>query len=451
MRNRRVVFAMLGSALGAGLSSFTMVARDLLMAREMGISGAVDTYVISYTFVMFVSSVLATSMSGALTPAYMRQREESGEPIALGLAWQAGVRLLCVLAIAACLILVASEQILAVIASNFTADARDLARRTLCWMAGLLPVQAVVAILTVIANNRGSFVRPSMAMALPPFVAALALLLLPQMGVLALAAGTLFGSFTQLACFPAEWRALLKGRVAPKSHKRVLFELRNQYLPVVMSGCLMSAAPLIDQAMAATLDGGSVATLSYGQKLSSLIISISAFALSSVLLPHFSSMVARDDWDNVYRTLSSVRRLIIIITVPLTVLLVLYSRPLATLVFQRGAFTTEDVAAVAYVQALLVLQIPFYLTGTLYVRLISALHRNEILLYGTIISLVVKLVANLVLMRWLGVAGIALSTAVVYVVACAYLGLSAHMAAKARVEASTNAKGRAARGAIEDA
>jgi putative peptidoglycan lipid II flippase len=78
------------------------------------------------------------------------------------------------------------------------------------------------------------------------------------------------------------------------------------------------------------------------------------------------------------------------------------------------------------VQAAYLLQVPGHLLGILYVRLISALQANRLLMVGSAINLVVNIGLNLVFMRRYGVAGIALSTAAVYGVSCVYLAFVAH-------------------------
>jgi putative peptidoglycan lipid II flippase len=74
---------------------------------------------------------------------------------------------------------------------------------------------------------------------------------------------------------------------------------------------------------------------------------------------------------------------------------------------------------VSRVQALLSLQIPFYFLAQLGVRLISALKKNWVLMAIAGVNMVVNVVFNLILMRYLGVAGIALSTSFVYLVSSA--------------------------------
>jgi putative peptidoglycan lipid II flippase len=126
-------------------------------------------------------------------------------------------------------------------------------------------------------------------------------------------------------------------------------------------------------------------------------------------------------------------------TVPVTVALVLCSAPIVQLLFERGAFSAAETATVARVQAAYLLQVPVHLLGILYVRLISALQANRLLTIGSAINLVVNVALNIVFMRRYGVAGIALSTAAVYTVSCAYLAIAAHRRLRAAEAASRSA------------
>ena len=54
--------------------------------------------------------------------------------------------------------------------------------------------------------------------------------------------------------------------------------------------------------------------------------------------------------------------------IPCTLLLMVLSKPLIRLLFQRGAFTTAYTALVSHVQVFYAIQIPFYIGGMLFVR-----------------------------------------------------------------------------------
>jgi putative peptidoglycan lipid II flippase len=102
------------------------------------------------------------------------------------------------------------------------------------------------------------------------------------------------------------------------------------------------------------------------------------------------------------------------------------SKPLVTLLFQRGAFTSADTDLVSRVQICYLIQVPFYILSMLFVRFLSAAKRNDVLMYGAVISLVLDVILNLLLMRRWGVAGIAMSTSCVYAISCFYVILNSY-------------------------
>jgi putative peptidoglycan lipid II flippase len=58
-----------------------------------------------------------------------------------------------------------------------------------------------------------------------------------------------------------------------------------------------------------------------------------------------------------------------------------------------------------------------FVSSIFFVRVLSALRRNDVLLYIAIGGVLTNAVLDYVLMQWLGVAGIALATSLVYVAA----------------------------------
>ncbi len=183
----------------------------------------------------------------------------------------------------------------------------------------------------------------------------------------------------------------------------------------------MSSTVIVDNAMASQLGSGSVATLSYGRKLVLLAISIPTLSISRAVFPFFSQLVAQQNWAELRALMRRSQRVVLLGMIPLTIVLFCFSRPLTTLVLQRGAFSPEDTDSVAWTQALYALQIPFYAISMLYVRLISSLGRSHLLTLSTIVSIVLNIALNYVLMQYMGVAGIALSTSIVYAAACLFL------------------------------
>jgi putative peptidoglycan lipid II flippase len=104
--------------------------------------------------------------------------------------------------------------------------------------------------------------------------------------------------------------------------------------------------------------------------------------------------------------------------------------------FQGGAFTSQNTHLVASVQSLLCLEVPFYAAAILCVSALCALKRNDVLIWGTIIAVFENVALNYLFMKMFGLAGIALSTSVVYITAFVYLRLMLGRALKTQETAS---------------
>ena len=103
-------------------------------------------------------------------------------------------------------------------------------------------------------------------------------------------------------------------------------------------------------------------------------------------------------------------RLTALVSVPIAVLLIAGARPLVRVALQHGQFGPRDTAVVASVLAMYAIQIPFFVVSRVYYRFLVAMRRTDLILYCGILNLGLDIVLNLVLMRWFGVAGIALAT-----------------------------------------
>lgn len=188
----------------------------------------------------------------------------------------------------------------------------------------------------------------------------------------------------------------------------------GQYTSILAGTFLMSTTILVDQAMAAMLSPGSVAALNYGSRLVSMGLGLIASSIATAAFPFFSKLVTKKDWPTLWQTLHVYLRWIFIITVPTLLLIFAFSEPIVRLIYERGAFSAEDTHLVAQVQALFVLQIPFYIGGILMVRIISSLQANQVLMWASGLNLIIKIILNYLFIQWMGVAGIALSTSLMY-------------------------------------
>ncbi len=399
-------------------------AKDLVTAYQFGTADELDAFLIAFLLPSLAIVVVGGSFSSSAIPIYIQVERRDGPEAAYGLCGNILAASIGVLLVVTILLPILVAPILALLNSSFTDEQLTLTRELFFILLPIVLLKGMATVWSAILNVTDRFLMAAIVPVITPVVTVAALLYLgPKWGIHTLALGAVGGAVLEVAILALYVRQLgipliprWNGWTPPMA------TLMRQYGSVVVGGALMSSTALVDQAMAAMLGPGSVAALSYGGKVVSFVTVVGATALGTAVLPHFSRLVAASDWRGVRHTVRTYVRLILYVTVPLTMVAVWFSEPLVQAIFQRGAFTSTDGEVVSRVQVFLLLQVPFYIIGILIVRLISSLQSNSILMWGCVINFVLNVILNWVLMRWLDVAGIALSTALVIMVSSLYLG-----------------------------
>jgi len=404
----------------AGLVLAATTARELVVANYFGRGDALDAYVTAYVLPSFVVNIVAASLNSAVIPTFIEVREREGREAAQRLFSGAMVWSLAVLVAISVLLAAAAPWYLPWLGSAFSASKLLLTRKLLYVLLPLIVLSAVTVNGTAVLNAGEKFALPAILPILAPLGALAFLFGLGKVwGIYALAAGTVLGTILQTAGLA--WTARSHGiSLAPRWYGMdpKLREVIGQYLPMVAGALLMGTTELVDQAMAAMLPGGSVAALGYARKIVNVFVVLGAAPLGAAALPYFSEMVAKGAWQACRHTLRTYSGLILLVSVPATAALVVFAEPLVRILFQRGAFNARDTVVVSQTAAWLALEIPFYLLASMGVRVVSALKRNGFLMTIAAWNTALNAVLNWVLMRRYGVAGIALSTSVVYAVSC---------------------------------
>jgi len=412
----------------SGVVLAATVARELFTANYFGRSDALDAYLIAYLLPSFVVNVVGYSFNLALIPLFVEVGQHEGRAAAQRLfsgamLWSVGMLTAVVLALA-----VLAPVYLPLLGSGFSASKLLLTRHLLYVLLPLIVLTGVASNGTAVLNAGERFALPGVLAVLPPLGAlAFVIALGRSWSVYSLAVGAVAGTALQIAALACVARS--HGiDLAPRWYgfDPKLRQVIRQYLPMMAGALLLGSTDIVDQAMAAMLPGGSVAALGYARKIVSVLVVVGAMPLGAASLPYFSEMAAKRAWDACRRTLRTVGGVILLATVPVTAILVIFAHPLVRILFQRGEFSPHDTDVVSHVQAWLALQIPFYLLCVLGMRVMSALKHNALILGIALITTSLNVVLNLVLMRAYGVAGIALSTSIVFFTSASLILTTVH-------------------------
>jgi putative peptidoglycan lipid II flippase len=394
--------------------------KDATVAHHFGTADELDAFLLAFSFLSFLAAVFGGGMPEAFLPAYATVKHEQSDASAQRLAVQAtiwhGVSLLIIGAI----VCLAAPWILALTGKGFSQAKQTLAVETMHHLYPYFVLYGMCFHLSTWMRAEKKFVLASSVPLLPPVMI---IFCLASAGhgppIHALVAGTNIGVLIQaLVLFIALWRQLPaeKGwldtcltRWEPGNRA----VLRNA-MSFLVAGLIFNSSSIVDQMMAAWLESGSVAVLSYTEKICGIVLALTATAASEAVFPFFADNVARREWAALKRNLLHITGAILLVAVPLAAVLIVFAPQIVGLLFERGSFGHEDTLRVAAVLRFAALQIPFYIAGILASRVAVSLQATGFTLMASVGALICNITLNMIFMKHLGVAGIALSTAVVH-------------------------------------
>jgi putative peptidoglycan lipid II flippase len=402
----------------AAVTAVGIVVKLVAMGKEVAVAGvygrsdAMDAFLAAALLPGLLINLISESMNQALVPTLIRVREDEGHARAQQLLSSSTLWMCVLLGGASVLMALTARGFFPLIASHFPAAKLDLSIRLFYALLPTVLITGIATNCTAVLNTFDRFAWPAFAPVVIPLAVMLgALTLGSRMGVWALVYATLAGSFIHAAL--VVWMMEASGydfRLRWHGMTNAAREVTRQYGPVLLSAVVASGGLLVDQSMAAMLPAGSVSALVYGNRFVSVAVALLAGAVSTAVTPYFSRMIAQRDWAGCRHTLRTWVRITALISVPVAAVLIVPSRFIVRVAFQHGAFGPRDTAIVASVMSMYAIQIPFFVVSRVFYRFIVAMRRTDLALYCGILNLILDVVLNLVLMRWFGVAGIALAT-----------------------------------------
>ncbi len=404
-------------------SRVTGLVREQLIAATFGASAVTDAFNVAFRIPNLLRRLFAEgAFSQAFVPILAASREEVGDDatqllidsVASILAWT--VLLTCVVGT------VGAPLLVWLIGSGLAEF--DLAARLTRWMFPYIGFMSMVALSAAILNTWKRFAVP----ALTPVLLNLAVIAAAWWGapafvswglqpIEALAGGVMLGGLLQAAIQIPALRALGRlprlalGAAALRQAwrhpgvKRVL----SRMAPALLGVSVAQISLLINTQIASHVGVGAVSWLTYADRLMEFPTGLLGVALGVVLLPQLASAQARQDSADYSGMLDWGLRLLVLLALPCAVALLVFPGPLIAVIFHYGQFQPQDVvqttrALMGYGVGLMGLVGVKVLAPGFYARQDV---RTPVRI--AIVVLVATQAMNVVLVPWLGHAGLALS------------------------------------------
>lgn len=405
------------------LSRITGLVREQLVAASFGASGVTDAFNVAFRIPNLFRRLFAEgAFSQAFVPLLAATREKEGDEATHRLI-DAVATILAWVLLATCIAGVAAAPAL-VWAMGSGLERFDAAVVMTRWMFPYIGFMSLVALSAGVLNTWKRFAVPAVTPVLLNLsVIAAAWWGAPRLAaagiepVYALAGGVVLGGVLQalvqlpalaaIGCTPR--LGMTPAAIAAAWRHPGVHRILQQMAPALLGVSVAQISLLINTQIASHVGVGAVSWLTYADRLMEFPTALLGVALGVVLLPQLSAAQARADGAAYSAMLDWGLRLVLLLALPCALALLIFPVGLVTVLFHIGKFNAHDVA-------MTVLALRGYGVGLLGLVAIKVLApaffaRQDIRTPVKIAIgiLVATQAMNLVLVPWLGHAGLALS------------------------------------------
>ena len=340
------------------LSRILGLVREQVFAAQFGAGFAVDAFQVAFRIPNLLRDLFAEgAMSAAFVPTLSRAQERSGPEAALRLA-NLVINFLLVVVSAICLVgILAAPWIVRVLAPGFASVPGKLELTTLMTriMTPFLVLVSTAAAVMGFLNTRRVFFIPAVA----PAMLNLALIasgfliapICPRFGlepIVGMAFGTLLGGLGQLwVQVPALRAQGYRWRPQVSFRDPDVLRMVSLMTPAAVGIAAVQVNNFVSTFLASMLVEGSVSWLNYAYRLMQLPIGLFGVAVATVTLAEVARHAAQKNMAGLKETLSFSLRLVLLLTLPATLVLIALARPIVALLYQHGKFGASDTVETA--------------------------------------------------------------------------------------------------------
>ncbi|MDX2308590.1 MAG: murein biosynthesis integral membrane protein MurJ [Hyphomicrobium sp.] len=352
------------------LSRVLGFARDILAAAVLGTGPVADAFYVAFRFPNLFRRLFGEgAFNSAFVPLFAAKHEGDGPAAARAFAAEAMSGLTFVLVLVSALFMIGMPWFMYLLAPGFsdTPAKFDLAVVLTQITFPYLLCMSLVALMSGVLNTLGRFAESSSVSIVLNIVLTAAMLLSiwlgyrgePMAGYIQAWGVFVAGILQLLLLIWGLWRS---GFLLPLTWPRWSPEMRELVslgIPGVIAGGVTQVNIAIGT-MIASLQDGAVSHLYYADRLYELPLAIVGIAIGVVLLPNVSRHLRAGNIPAVMDSQNRSLEFAMLLTLPAATALAVIPNELVRVLFERGAFTSEDVPYTAEALRIFALGLPAF-------------------------------------------------------------------------------------------
>lgn len=421
------------------VSKITGFLRDVLIASAFGTTYQTDAYNMALIIPSFIFSVFGAAISTTFIPILSDIYKNKGKKEMYSFSNNV-MTILMIITFVLCILGICLSPILVkILAPNFTGKTYELT----VILSRIAMINLIFMSLnsgfTAILQTLEDFVGPALIGIVLNIPIIIYVLMGNDFGIYGLIGATVIGNGLQILVqvpwlIKHSYKYKVKFNINDKRLKKLLYLV----IPVVIGTGVNQINSLIDKMLGSGLPEGSISALNFSSKVNGLVYSIFASAVVTVVYPMLSKEGTNHDKNKFKNYISKSISNIFLIIVPATIGMIILNKPIIEFIFMRGAFNTESVDMTAYALMFLSIGVVFYGTRDVFNRAFYSLQDTKTPMINGVLGVLINIILNLILVKYMGIGGLALATSI----SAAVTSILLHISLNKKIGSVINKKAR---------
>ncbi len=400
--------------LGANLICFILgYLRDALIVRNFGASSMTDAWYIAYNVPELLMKFLLFGALGAtFVPVFIEHLSLKKEEEAWGIA-SAVINCSALLLMAAMIAgMIFASSLVHLFAPGFDPATHLLSTQLTRAALPLLVIIGVSGLLGSIYTSYFNYLIPALTSVVSVSCLVLFIFIFSErLGIFSVAWGMVLGNALSLLILISFFFIKKKPYRFKISFKHpAIREILWLMLPLIGVEIIGKGIGIVDRIFASFLKPGSITSFNLANRIMDIPVVFFSTTVATTIFPLLSKYIAENDREGFYRVLVFATKMCLVIIFPCIIGLIVIGEPVLRALFEYGKFQAADIKTVWELVLCLSWGLVVYSIWPLLARACYAMKKNWLLLYYELSGFVLNLVLVSILVRHLGLKGIALAT-----------------------------------------
>lgn len=400
--------------------------RETFIAAVFGASRLTDAYLVAATVPGMLFSGFQNALQTTVVPVFTEVLARAGKREAFDML-NSLINLVLLISLAFISIgMLAVPWVVHALAPGFEPEMKELSVRLARIMFPLILFWVLTGIISGILNTFSQFTVPALVGVPYNLIIIISVFTLGNyFGIYGLAWGTLLAVVSQVVFqLPSFFKLGPHYRCVLNIRDPGVIKIARLSVPVLLSAVFSQISVIVDRVLASGLEAGSIAALSFADRVNALALGLVATSIATVMFPALSRDIAEEQIEEFKAKVISGLTVVSYVVLPVAVALVILAEPIVRVIFQRGAFGVRDTELTA-------IALRYYALGTLAVAIRIYLEKVYYSLKDSLtpmvlgaVSLLLYIILSIILVRYLALGGLALGISLaqsIYVMAAFWI------------------------------